>query len=68
MPFQNTCVLTLDIHAPIMKKILRFNENSFMTKAVRKTVMHKSKLKKMYIINLRLMKTELAIKSKEISV
>ena len=46
MHFQNTCVLTLDIHAPIMKKILRFNENSFMTKAVRKTVMHKSKLKK----------------------
>ena len=30
------------------KKILRFNDNSFMTKALRKAIMHRSKLKKVF--------------------
>ena len=30
------------------KKILRFNDNSFMTKALRKAIMHRSKLKNVF--------------------
>ena len=35
-------------HASIKKKILRFNNNPFMSKALRKAIMHKSKLKNIY--------------------
>ena len=30
------------------KKILRFNDNPFMTKALRKAIMHRSKLKNIF--------------------
>ena len=46
--FQNTFT-TFHKHAPIKKKILRFNNNPFMSKALRKAIMHRSKLK--YIFN-----------------
>ena len=35
-------------HEPIKKKILRFNKNPFMSKALRKVIMHRSKLKNIY--------------------
>ena len=35
-------------YAPIKKKILRFNDNPFMTKALRKAIMHRSKLKNIF--------------------
>ena len=46
--FQNTFTTVLHKHAPIKKKILRFNNNPFMSKALRKAIMHKSKLKNIY--------------------
>ena len=45
---ENTFTTVLLKHAPIKKKILRFNNNPFMSKALRKTIMHKSKLKNIY--------------------
>ena len=35
-------------HAPIKKKILRFNDNPFMTKSLRKAIIHRLKLKNIY--------------------
>ena len=46
--FQNIFLEILHKHAPIRKKILRFNDNPFMTKALRKTIMHRSKLKNIF--------------------
>ena len=43
--FQNTFTTVLDKHAPIKKKILRFNNNLFMSKALKKAITHRSKLK-----------------------
>ena len=43
--FRNTFTTVLYKHAPIKKKILRFNNNPFMSKALRKAIMHRSKLK-----------------------
>ena len=42
---------TLDCHAPIKKKILRANENSFMSKALRKAIMMRSRMKNLYLKN-----------------
>ena len=47
--FQNTFTTVLHKHAPIKKKILRFNNNPFMSKVLRKVIMHRSKLKNVYI-------------------
>ena len=46
--FQNTFTTVLHKHAPIKKKILRFNNSPFMSKALRKAIMHRSKLKNVY--------------------
>ena len=46
--FQSIFLETLHKHAPIKKKILRFNDNPFMTKALRKAIMHRSKLKNIF--------------------
>ena len=46
--FQNIFLEILHKNAPIKKKILRFNDNSFMTKALRKAIMHRSKLKSIF--------------------
>ena len=43
--FQNIFIALLNKHASIKKKIMRFNNNPFMSKALRKTLMHRSKLK-----------------------
>ena len=46
--FQSIFSRVLHNHASIKKKILRFNNSSFMTKAPRKAIMHRSKLKNIY--------------------
>ena len=46
--FQNIFLEILYKHAPINKKILRFNDNPFMTKALRKAIMHRSKFKNIF--------------------
>ena len=46
--FQNTFITVLHKHAPIKKKVLRFNNSPFTSKALRKAIMHKSKLKNIY--------------------
>ena len=38
----------LQNHAPIKKRILRFNNSPFMTKTLRKPIMHRSKFKNIY--------------------
>ena len=47
--FQNTFITVLHKHALIKKKIFRFNNSPFMSKALRKAIMHRSKLKKTFI-------------------
>ena len=46
--FQNIFQEILHKHAPIKKEILRFNDKPFMTKALRKAVMHRSRLKNIF--------------------
>ena len=43
--FQNIFIALLNKHAPVKKKIICFNKNPFMSKALRKAIMHRSKLK-----------------------
>ena len=49
--FEKVFLRTLDCHAPIKKKILRANENSFMSKALRKAIMMCSRMKKLHLKN-----------------
>ena len=42
---------TLDYHAPIERKILPANENYFISKALRKTIRLRSRMKKLYLKN-----------------
>ena len=42
---------TLDYHAPIERKILRANENYFISKALRKTIRLHSRMKNLYLKN-----------------
>ena len=42
--FRNVFLEFLHKHAPTKKKMLRFNDNPLMTKALRKAIMHRSKL------------------------
>ena len=46
--FHEIFLKTLDAIAPIKKKILHFNHNPFMSKALRKAIMVRSKLKNKY--------------------
>ena len=46
--FQNIFIALLNEHASIKKKIMCFNNNPFMSKALRKAIMHSSKLKNIY--------------------
>ena len=61
--FQNIFVALLNKHAPVKKKIMRFNDNLFMSKALRKAIMHRSKFKNM--INTEQKTTGKITKSKE---
>ena len=46
--FQNMFIALLNKHPPIKKKIVRFNNNPFMSKALREAIMHRSKLKNIH--------------------
>ena len=46
--FQSTFTRVLHNHVPIKKKILGFHNNLFLTKILRKAIMHRSKLKNIY--------------------
>ena len=47
--FQNTLISIVDKFAPIKKKIVRYNDSPFMTKKLRKAIMHRSRLKNRYL-------------------
>ena len=49
--FQSILSEVLDKHAPIKKKTLRANHSPFMTKSLRKMIMHRSKCKNAYFKN-----------------
>ena len=46
--FQNIFIALLNKDVPIKKKIMCFNNNLFMSKALRKPIMHRPKLKSVY--------------------
>ena len=46
--FEKAFVAVLDDHAALKKKQLRFNHSPFMTKALRKAIMTRSRLKNIY--------------------
>ena len=50
--FRNIFIALLNKHAPIKKKTMRFNNNTFMSKenfyVLRNAIMHRSKLKNIY--------------------
>ena len=46
---QNIFIQVRNNHVPANKKIMRFNNSPFMTKTLRKAIMHRSRLKNIYI-------------------
>ena len=46
--FEDIFLSVLNIHAPLKKKLLRANHSQYVTKALRKAVMRRSKLEKIY--------------------
>ena len=46
--FENIFLQVLNAHAPVKKKIQRFNNNPFMTKQLRKAIMLRSRLKNVF--------------------
>ena len=46
--FEKAFVTVLDNHVPLKKKQLRFNHSPFMTKALRKAIMTRSRFKNIY--------------------
>ena len=46
--FQNIFLHVLNTHAPVKKKVQRFNNNRFMTKQLRKAIVRCSRLKNIY--------------------
>ena len=49
--FEKVFLRTLDCHAPIKEKILRVNENSFMSQDLRKAIIMHSIMKNLYLKN-----------------
>ena len=46
--FQKVVLQPLNKHASVKKKMLHFNNNHFMPRALREAIMHRSKLKNIY--------------------
>ena len=46
--FESIFLQVLNAHALVKKKIQRFNNNPFMTKQLRKAIMHRSRLKNIF--------------------
>ena len=66
--FQNIFIQVLNNHAPAKKKIVRFSNSPFMTKTLRKAIMHRSRLKNIYISVKEMIKPGKTIRKKEIFV
>ena len=49
--FENIFLQVLNVHTPVKTKIQRFNNNPFMTKQLRKAIMHCSRLKNAFSKN-----------------
>ena len=49
--FEQIFLETLNVHAPIKKKLLRANHVPYMTKALRKAIMKRSELESKYVKN-----------------
>ena len=49
--FEKTLMIVLNLHAPIKQKYLRGNHQPFMNKSLSKAIMHRSKLRNIYIKN-----------------
>ena len=49
--FEQIFLETLNVHAPIKKKLLRANHVPYMTKALRKAIMKRSELESKYLKN-----------------
>ena len=65
--FQNIFIQVFNNHATAKKKIVRFDNSPFMTKTLRKTIMHRSRLK-IYLSVKEMIKIGKTIRSKEIFV
>ena len=50
--FEETIMKTLNQHAPLKKKVLRANNAPYITKKLRKAIMKRSQLEKIYLKNL----------------
>ena len=46
--FKDTSLSVLNIHAPLKTKLLRPNHSQYVTKALRKAIVRRSKLEKIY--------------------
>ena len=46
--FENNFLQVLNAHSPMKKKIQRFNNSPFMTKQLRKAIMHRSRFKNVF--------------------
>ena len=49
--FEDTLINVLNTHTPVKTKIIKANNHEFMTKALRKAIMTRSKLKNVYLEN-----------------
>ena len=47
--FEDHFLKTLEVHAPIKKKVVRANDKPYMTKSLRKAIMRRSYLKNKYL-------------------
>ena len=63
--FQNIFIQVLNNQIPAKKKTVRFNNSPFMTKTLRKVIMHRPKLNNIYIRKRNVKNCEI-IRSKEI--
>ena len=50
--FEETIMKTLNQHPPLKKKVLRANNAPYITKKLRKAIMKRSQLEKIYLKNL----------------
>ena len=64
--FEDTFMKTLNRHAPMKKRFFRANEVPYMTKALRKAIMQRSKLESKYLKNKSYQNTKIYKKQKKL--
>ena len=65
--FDETFLKVLDKHAPRKQKYIRANNSNYITKALRKEIMHRSRLRNKFLGEREPMNLRLAIANNEIS-